>query len=68
MALHVRSGATLVLVRHGETEWSVSWQHTSVTDIPLTDAGRHDAELLGARLAGRRVRARRSSPRAIARA
>jgi broad specificity phosphatase PhoE len=41
-----------VLVRHGETVWSRSGQHTSYTDLALTDRGREQARELAARLSG----------------
>jgi len=40
------------LARHGETAWSVTGQHTGVTDLPLTERGERNAMRLGQRLAG----------------
>ena len=37
------------LVRHGETAWTISGQHTGRTDIPLTERGEKDAQELSAR-------------------
>ena len=40
------------LARHGETAWSLSGQHTGLTDLPLTDRGERNARCLGERLKG----------------
>jgi broad specificity phosphatase PhoE len=55
------------LIRHGETEWSRTGQHTSRTDLPLTAAGEDEARALGRRLQGIIFTQVLSSPRQRAR-
>jgi broad specificity phosphatase PhoE len=42
----------IYLARHGETAWSLSGQHTGLTDLPLTERGERNARALGERLRG----------------
>ena len=53
----------LWLVRHGETEWSLSGQHTSTSEIPLTEHGRQRAVEIGEFLKGTKFAAVFVSPR-----
>jgi broad specificity phosphatase PhoE len=43
-------GPKLIVVRHGETEWSKAGRRTSRTDLPLTDEGERMARIVGPRL------------------
>jgi len=52
----------LWLIRHGETEWSLSGAHTGRTDIPLTPAGRERAAALGRLLVGKQFALVLTSP------
>jgi broad specificity phosphatase PhoE len=62
VAESARRRPEVVLVRHGETEWSRSGQHTGRTDIPLTEEGRRQSAALGAALRGRQFALVLSSP------
>ena len=52
----------VVLVRHGETEWSRTARHTGRTDVPLTEEGERQARAVGAALQGREFALVLSSP------
>jgi broad specificity phosphatase PhoE len=58
----MRTGTELWLMRHGETAWSASGQHTSRTDVGLTEKGQRLAERLGIYLAGKDFSAVLCSP------
>ncbi|MGW5666292.1 histidine phosphatase family protein [Streptomyces sp. NPDC003758] len=52
----------LIVIRHGQTEWSLSGQHAGRTDVALTAAGEAAASALAPRLAHRRLVAVFTSP------
>jgi probable phosphoglycerate mutase len=64
-----KTSQRIMLIRHGETEWSLTGRHTSVTDLPLTPEGERSAGALapflknwnfGLVLCSPRLRARRT--------
>ena len=42
----------IFLARHGDTPWTITGQHTGLTDLPLTERGERNARRLGERLTG----------------
>ncbi len=52
----------IVIIRHGETEWSLSGQHTSRTDLPLIEEGARLASQLAPALAGKQFELVLTSP------
>ena len=57
----------VVVLRHGQTEWSRDGRHTSITDLPLLPEGEHQAQAVRRALAGRRFAEILVSPRQRAR-
>ncbi|MGI8696292.1 MAG: histidine phosphatase family protein [Mycobacteriales bacterium] len=57
----------IVLLRHGETQWSRTGRHTGTSDVPLTKHGREQARALRPRLQARRFALVLTSPRQRAR-
>ena len=57
----------IVLIRHGQTEWSAKGRHTSYTDLPLTPEGERQAEAVGKSITERRFAVVLCSPRRRAR-
>lgn len=47
----------ILLVRHGETEWSRTGRHTGRTNVPLTEDGKRNAEIVGRALRGKQLAA-----------
>src|SRR5437879_4715720 len=62
MTMHPTNHKEIWLVRHGETEWSKSGQHTSRTDLPLTPEGERRAGDLKKFLSGQKFAAVYASP------
>ena len=57
MERHVHAGMddelpVIYIARHGETAWTITGQHTGLTDLPLTPRGERNAQALGCRLKG----------------
>jgi len=57
-----RTDQRVVLVRHAQTAWTLSGQHTGITDLPLTDAGASATRRLRQRLRGQRFAGVFTSP------
>jgi probable phosphoglycerate mutase len=61
------NGPQLLVIRHGQTEWSVSGRHTGRTDVPLTEQGRDEARDAARTLEGWSIAQAYASPLSRAR-